>query len=309
MIWQTTRFALDLQRPQVMGIVNLTPDSFSDGGRHADAAAGLRHAERLLREGADILDVGGESTRPGSPAVPADEEWRRIEGFLQEALRWQVPISLDTYKAQTMRRALALGVDIVNDIWALQQPGALDAVAGHPRCGVCLMHMHRDPQTMQKAPMQGDVLAQVAEFLGERAGVLRAQGVARERIVLDYGIGFGKTVAQNFSLLARQSELLALGYPLLAGWSRKSSLGAVLAEGGEPPAPEQRVSASVAAALMAVERGARIVRVHDVRETVQALRVLAQVQMQALEQAQAQGRMQPATQAAEAAAGSARPGR
>ena len=280
MIWQTTRFALDLQRPQVMGIVNLTPDSFSDGGRHADTAAGLRHAERLLREGADVLDIGGESTRPGSPVVPADEEWRRIEGFLQEALRWQVPISVDTYKAQTMRRALALGVDIVNDIWALQQPGALQAVAEHPACGVCLMHMHRDPQTMQKAPMQGDVLPQVAAFLHERVQALRAQGVAAERIVLDYGIGFGKTVAQNFSLLARQAELLALGYPLLAGWSRKSSLGAVLAESAEPPAPEQRVAASVAAALMAVERGARIVRVHDVRETVQALKVHAHVQAQ-----------------------------
>jgi len=277
MIWQTTRFALDLQRPLVMGIVNLTPDSFSDGGRHAETAAGLRHAERLLREGADILDVGGESTRPGSPAVPADEEWRRIEGFLQEALRWQVPISVDTYKPETMRRALAMGVDIVNDIWALQQPGALQAVAEHPRCGACLMHMHRDPQTMQKAPMQGDVLPQVADFLRARAQALRAQGVAAERIVLDYGIGFGKTVAQNFSLLARQSELLDLGYPLLAGWSRKSSLGAVLAEGGEPPAPEQRVAASVAAALLAVERGARVVRVHDVRETVQALAVHAQV--------------------------------
>ena len=277
MIWQTTRFALDLQRPQVMGIVNLTPDSFSDGGRHADTAAGLRHGERLLREGADVLDIGGESTRPGSPVVPADEEWRRIEGFLHEALRWQVPISVDTYKPETMRRALALGVDIVNDIWALQQPGALQAVAEHPACGVCLMHMHRDPQTMQKAPMQGDVLPQVAAFLNERAQALRAQGVAAERIVLDYGIGFGKTVAQNFSLLARQSELLDLGYPLLAGWSRKSSLGAVLAEGGEPPAPEQRVAASVAAALLAVERGARVVRVHDVRETVQALAVHAQV--------------------------------
>ena len=209
--------------------------------------------------------------------MPADEEWRRIEGFLQEALRWQVPISVDTYKPETMRRALAMGVDIVNDIWALQQPGALQAVAEHPRCGACLMHMHRDPQTMQKAPMQGDVLPQVADFLRARAQALRAQGVAAERIVLDYGIGFGKTVAQNFSLLARQSELLDLGYPLLAGWSRKSSLGAVLAEGGEPPAPEQRVAASVAAALLAVERGARVVRVHDVRETVQALAVHAQV--------------------------------
>ena len=273
MIWQTSRFDIDLTRPQVMGIVNLTPDSFSDGGRHASTDAGLRHAEQLLRDGADMLDIGGESTRPGSPAVPADEEWRRIGDFLREALRWNVPISVDTYKAETMRAALGLGVDIVNDIWALQQPGTEAAVAAHPRCGVCLMHMHRDPQTMQKAPMQGDVVPQVAAFLAQRAHSLRAQGVAAERIVLDYGIGFGKTVAQNFSLLARQRELLGLGYPLLAGWSRKSSLGAVLGQGGEAPAPAERVSASVAAALLAVERGARIVRVHDVAPTVQALTV------------------------------------
>ena len=274
MIWQTTRFDIDLSQPQVMGIVNLTPDSFSDGGRHAGTAQGLCHAEQLLREGAHILDVGGESTRPGSPVVPADVEWARIEGFLREAMRWKVPLSVDTYKPETMRKALDLGVDIVNDIWALQQPGALKAVASHPRCGVCLMHMHRDPQTMQKAPMQGDVLPAVADFLSQRAGALRERGVEAARIVLDYGIGFGKTVAQNFSLLARQQELLALGYPLLAGWSRKSSLGAVLARDGHAPEPSERVSASVAAALMAVERGAQIVRVHDVRETVQALCVL-----------------------------------
>jgi len=278
MIWQTTRFDIDLTVPRVMGIVNLTPDSFSDGGRHDSTTGGLRHAEQLLHEGADLLDVGGESTRPGSPVVPAEEEWRRIEGFLQEALRWQVPVSVDTYKPETMQRALDLGVDIVNDIWALQQPGALAVVGSHARCGVCLMHMHRDPQTMQKAPMQGDVLPTVAGFLQARADALRARGVAASRIVLDYGIGFGKTVAQNFSLLARQQELLALGYPLLAGWSRKSSLGAVLAREGQVPEPAERVSASVAAALLAVERGARIVRVHDVRETVDALRVLRHLQ-------------------------------
>lgn len=284
MIWQTTRFDIDLRQPQVMGIVNLTPDSFSDGGRHAGTAQGLRHAEQLLRDGAHMLDIGGESTRPGSPVVPADEEWRRIEGFLHEALRWNVPISVDTYKPETMRRALELGVDIVNDIWALQQPGALAAVAAHPRCGVCLMHMHRDPQTMQKAPMQGNVVPAVAAFLAERAAALRTAGVAPARIVLDYGIGFGKTVAQNFSLLAHQQALLALGYPVLAGWSRKSSLGAVLTQvrphenGGEPPAPAERQAASVAAALLAVARGAHIVRVHDVRETVDALCVLQQVQ-------------------------------
>ncbi len=278
MIWQTSRFDIDLETPRVMGIVNLTPDSFSDGGRHDSTQAGLRHAEQLLRDGAHILDIGGESTRPGSPSVPADEEWRRIEGFLREAVRWNVPLSVDTYKPETMQKALDLGVDIVNDIWALQQPGAEAVVAAHPRCGVCLMHMHRDPQTMQKAPMQGDVLPTVANFLQQRAGVLRQQGVAAARIVLDYGIGFGKTVEQNFSLLARQRELLALGYPLLAGWSRKSSLGAVLARGGEAPEPAQRQAASVAAALLAVERGARIVRVHDVRETVDALCVLGHTQ-------------------------------
>ena len=280
MLWQTSRFDLDLRVPRVMGIVNLTPDSFSDGGRHDSTLAGLQHAERLLRDGADILDIGGESTRPGSPVVPADEEWRRIEGFLREAVRWKVPLSVDTYKAETMRKALDLGVDIVNDIWALQQPGAQAVVAAHPRCGICLMHMHRDPQTMQKAPMQGDVVPEVAAFLSDRAMALRADGVQPSRIVLDYGIGFGKTVEQNFSLLARQSELLSLGYPLLAGWSRKSSLGAVLARDGQTPAPAQRQAASVAAAILAVERGARLVRVHDVRETVDALCVLRQVQAQ-----------------------------
>ncbi len=282
MIWQTTRFDIDLTQPRVMGIVNLTPDSFSDGGLHDSTSAGLRHAERLLREGSDMLDIGGESTRPGSPAVPAEEEWRRIEGFLREAVRWQVPLSVDTYKTETMRRALDLGVDIVNDIWALQQPGALAAVIAHPRCGVCLMHMHRDPQTMQKAPMAGDVLPAVTAFLQARAQALVERGVQASRIVLDCGIGFGKTVAQNFSLLARQHELLTLGYPLLAGWSRKSSLGAVLARGDNVPAPSQRVVASVAAALLAVERGARIVRVHDVRETVEALCVLRHVQSPAV---------------------------
>ncbi len=282
MIWQTSRFDIDLETPRVMGIVNLTPDSFSDGGRHDSPKAGLRHAEQLLRDGADMLDIGGESTRPGSPMVPADEEWRRIEGLLREAVRWNVPLSVDTYKPETMQKALDLGVDIVNDIWALQQPGAQAVVVAHPRCGVCLMHMHRDPQTMQKAPMQGDVVPAVAAFLAQRAALLREAGVAAQRIVLDYGIGFGKTVEQNFSLLARQQELQVMGYPLLAGWSRKSSLGAVLARGGEAPEPAKRQAASVAAALLAVERGARIVRVHDVRETVDALCVLRHVQKQGL---------------------------
>lgn len=269
MHWLTTRFEIDLTTPRVMGIVNVTPDSFSDGGRHASTAAALRHCEQLLKDGAHILDIGGESTRPGSPAVPLDEEIARVLPVVREAVKLGVPLSVDTYKPELMRAVLDAGADIVNDIWALRRGDALQVVVAHPRCGVCLMHMHRDPQTMQVAPMKGDVLPGVMDFLRERAADLTALGVARERIVLDPGIGFGKTVAQNFSLLARQAELLPLGFALLAGWSRKSSLGAVT--GREVPA--ERVAASVAAALLAVERGARVVRVHDVRDTMDALKV------------------------------------
>ncbi|RYF76767.1 MAG: dihydropteroate synthase [Comamonadaceae bacterium] len=252
-----------------MGIVNVTPDSFSDGGRHADALGALRHCESLLAEGADLLDIGGESTRPGSPAVPLEAELARVLPVVREALRFGVPISVDTSKPDVMRAALDLGADIVNDVWALRQPGALDAVAAHPSCGVCLMHMHRDPQTMQSAPMTGDAVSPVAAFLSERARALIGGGVQAARIVLDPGIGFGKTVEQNFSLLARQDALLDLGFPVLAGWSRKSSLGAVA--GIE--APEGRVVPSVVAAVLAAVRGARVLRVHDVRETVAALSV------------------------------------
>ena len=273
MHWQTTRFQLDLARPWVMGIVNLTPDSFSDGGQHAQGSQALRHAEQLLREGAGILDVGAESTRPGAQAVPLDEELARLMPFLREAVRWQVPISVDTYKPEVMQAVLDLGVDIVNDIWALRQPGAERVVAAHPSCGVCLMHMHRDPQTMQLQTMSGDVVSAVHQFLQARQQSLVAQGVDAARLVLDPGIGFGKTVVQNFELLARQSVLMALDRPVMAAWSRKSSLGAVLAQDGPIPPPLERLSASVAAALMAVERGARLVRVHDVKATVDALRV------------------------------------
>lgn len=273
MIWQTSRFAIDLARPQVMGIVNVTPDSFSDGGRHDSTAAALRHCEQLLKEGADILDIGGESTRPGSPAVPLDEELSRVVPLVREAVTLGVPISVDTYKPEVMRAVLDLGADIVNDIWALRHPGAAAAVAAHPLCGVCLMHMHRDPQTMQQAPMDGDVVPQVLSFLELQAHNLLALGVEKTRILLDAGIGFGKTVEQNFALLARHSELLAAGYPLLAGWSRKSSLGAVT--GLEV---DQRMVPSVAAAVLAVERGASVVRVHDVRETVAALAVWSAMQ-------------------------------
>lgn len=268
MLWQTTRFAVDLTRPQIMGIVNVTPDSFSDGGQHASTAAALRHCEQLLTEGAHILDIGGESTRPGSPAVPLQDELDRVVPVVAGAVRLGVPVSVDTYKPEVMQAVLDLGADIVNDIWALRQPGAAEVVARHPVCGVCLMHMHRDPQTMQTAPLEGEVVPQVLAFLEQSARSLQALGVQKNRIVLDPGIGFGKTVAQNFALLARQRELLDLGYPVLAGWSRKSSLGAVT---GLPV--DERLMPSVTAAVLAVERGARIVRVHDVRATVQALAV------------------------------------
>jgi dihydropteroate synthase len=268
-IWRTARFAIDLAQPRVMGIVNVTPDSFSDGGAHASTEAAVRHCVQLVEEGADILDIGGESTRPGSPAVPLAEELDRVLPVVREAVKLGVPVSVDTYKPEAMRAALELGADIVNDVWALRQPGARQAVAAHPSCGVCLMHMHRDPQTMQAAPMEGDVLPAVRAFLEDQTQLLLALKVDASRIVLDPGIGFGKTVAQNFSLLARQQELLAAGRPLLIGWSRKSSLGAVT--GIESAAG--RMVPSVAAAILAVERGASIVRVHDVRETVAALAV------------------------------------
>ena len=269
MIWTTTRFDIGLTRPQVMGIVNVTPDSFSDGGQSATTALALHHCERLLREGADLLDIGGESTRPGSSPLPLADELARVLPVVREAVLLGVPISVDTYKPEVMRAVLELGADAINDIWALRQGDALQVVATHPRCGVCLMHMHRDPQTMQVAPMAGDVLAPVSDFLRDRAAALTAIGVLSTRIVLDPGIGFGKTLAQNFSLLARQQELMALGFPLLAGWSRKSSLGAVT---GRELASD-RVSSSVAAALLSVDRGATVVRVHDVRETVDALKI------------------------------------
>lgn len=266
--WQTTRFRIDLQRPQVMGIVNVTPDSFSDGGRFLDPVAALAHAERLLTDGAAILDIGAESTRPGARTPDADEEWARLAPVLAGAVSLGVPVSVDTSSPEVMRAALDLGVDIVNDVRALQRAGALEIVATHPRAGLCLMHMLGEPGTMQADPVYDDVVRSVRDFLRERRDAAVAAGIAVERIVLDPGIGFGKTPAHNLTLLRRQGELLDLGLPLLVGWSRKSTLGRLT---GRPAS--QRQAASVAAALMAVQAGARIVRVHDVAETVDALKV------------------------------------
>jgi dihydropteroate synthase len=267
-IWQTTRFAIDLGQPRVMGIVNVTPDSFSDGGRHADAASAIAHCDTLLREGAHILDIGGESTRPGARTPSAEDELQRVLPVLRHAVTLGVPVSVDTSQPLVMHAALDLGVDIINDVRALQRPGALDALAGHATAGVCLMHMQGEPGTMQAAPSYGDVVSEVRDFLADRLVALRERGVDACRIVVDPGIGFGKDVGHNLALLRRQHELLALGAPLLVGWSRKSTLGALTGR-----AVGDRLAASLAAALLAVQRGARIVRAHDVAATVDALMV------------------------------------
>jgi dihydropteroate synthase len=260
------KFKFDLARPLVMGIVNVTPDSFSDGGHHASVAAAIAHARQLFEEGADILDIGGESTRPGAASVSEKDELDRVLPVIK-GLRG-IPISIDTYKPGVMRAALAAGACMVNDVNALQAPGALEVVA-KSNAAVCLMHKQGDPQNMQQQPRYQNVIAEVYSFLRERIAAAEAAGIAGERIVVDPGFGFGKTLAHNLDLLRGLEEFRALGVPVLAGLSRKSMLGAITGrEVGE------RAAASVAAALLAVQRGAAIVRVHDVRETVDALKVL-----------------------------------
>ncbi|MCC9598086.1 MULTISPECIES: dihydropteroate synthase [unclassified Rubrivivax] len=271
-VWQTARFRIDLSRPRVMGIVNATPDSFSDGGRYRDADAARAHCDALVEQGVDILDIGGESTRPGSVAPDVDEELARVLPVVRHAVTLGVPVSVDTSTPEVMRAVLAAGADIVNDVRSLLRPGALEAVAAHPTAGVCVMHMRGEPATMQSLTDYDDVVAEVAGFLRERAAALEAAGIARERIAADPGVGFAKTAAHNLELLARQRELLDLQMPLLVGWSRKGTLGQLT---GRPAG--ERLAASVAAALMAVERGARIVRVHDVGATVDALKVWSAV--------------------------------
>ncbi|MBP6336195.1 MAG: dihydropteroate synthase [Vitreoscilla sp.] len=268
MIWQTTRFQIDLARPQVMGIVNVTPDSFSDGGQHADTASACAHCDQLLAEGVDILDIGGESTRPGSDMPSLDEELARVLPVVRHAVTLGLPVSVDTSRPEVIRAVLDVGADIINDVRALTWPGALEAVAAHGRTGVCLMHMQGQPKTMQAAPAYQDVVAEVKAFLAERLAQVRMAGIADERITLDPGYGFGKLIEHNLGLFQRQQELLSLGRPLLVGWSRKGMLGQIT---GRPKG--ERMVASVAAALAAITRGARIVRVHDVAATVDAIKV------------------------------------
>jgi dihydropteroate synthase len=270
MIWQTSRFRIDLTRPQVMGIVNVTPDSFSDGGRFALADAARAHCDLLVAQGADILDIGGESTRPGARLPDTAEQLERVLPVLRHAVTLGVPVSVDTADPAVMAAALALGVDILNDVRALQAPGALAVAAAHASAGICMMHMQGEPGSMQVAPHydSDDVVGAVEAFLAERRDAALAAGIALDRIALDPGIGFGKTPAHNLALAVHQRRLLELGCPLLLGWSRKSTLGQLT---GRPVG--ERTVASVAAAIAAVQQGAAIVRVHDVAETVDALKV------------------------------------
>jgi dihydropteroate synthase len=250
---------LPLDRPLLMGVVNITPDSFSDGGKFLDPQAAIAHGRRLIEEGADILDIGGESSRPGARAVAEREELDRVVPVLK-ALK-DVPVSVDTRRPSVMRAVLAEGASMINDIEALTAPGALDAVADGD-CAVCLMHKQGDPATMQRDPRYGDVVAEVKEFLTARIAACEIAGIERDRITVDPGFGFGKTAGHNFSLLKRLPELAALGVPVLAGWSRKSTLGTVT---GRPVG--ERLAGSLAAALLALQGGATILRVHDVKET------------------------------------------
>lgn len=248
-----------------MGIVNVTPDSFSDGGKYASIDKALKHCEQLIHEGAAILDIGAESTRPGATSVPLEQELERLQPILERAIQLNVPISVDTYKPEVMKMALELGIDIINDIWGFRQPNADLVVAEFATCGLCVMHMYGEPISMQVLPMQGEAVSAVHHFLKTRIDHLKTLGISSDRICIDPGYGFGKTVEQNFEILANQTHFQSLEAPILIGWSRKSSLGAVTGCG-----VNDRLIPSVAAALLAVERGANIVRVHDVAQTRQA---------------------------------------
>ena len=271
-VWNVRGRALTLDRVLVMGIVNVTPDSFADGGRYLNHANALAHARELIDEGADIIDIGGESTRPGAADVSPDEEVRRVVPLLEALAGSVIPLSVDTSKPEVMRAALAAGAAIINDVRALQQPGAAEAVAEYD-CGVVLMHMQGAPSTMQQAPHYRDVTKDVVQFLAQRVQYAQARGIDKRRIAIDPGFGFGKSDAHNFTLLSQLSELERMQVPIVVGLSRKSMLGRASGR-----AVDDRVAASVAAALLAAERGANIVRVHDVAATRDALSVLKALQ-------------------------------
>lgn len=261
------RFELHLERPFIMGIVNVTPDSFSDGDQHFEADEAIAHARLLIEQGADILDIGGESTRPGADPVSVQEELKRILPVIEALRSADIPLSIDTFKPEVMRKALDAGADLINDIYGFRQPGALEAVADS-NCGLCIMHMQGEPKTMQHTPRYDDVLRDVEQFLHERLAVMLAAGVNKRRISLDPGFGFGKTPEQNYLLLRRLQELDSQGCPWLVGLSRKSMIGHVTGR-----VPAERVAGSIAAALAAVARGAHIIRVHDVAATLDAIKV------------------------------------
>jgi dihydropteroate synthase len=263
------RHRLNLDRPLVMGVLNVTPDSFSDGGRYLDAMAAFDGAREMIDAGADIIDIGGESTRPGAAATPEAVELERVLPLVERIAALGTPVSVDTRKSAVMRAAIAAGASMINDVSALRAPGALEAVAAAAvPVAVCLMHMRGEPSTMQQDVAYADVVTEVGAFLAERAGACEDAGIGRERIAVDPGFGFGKTVEHNLDLLRRLPELVALGYPVVVGLSRKSTIGALTGR-----VVDERLPGSVAAALSAVSRGAKIVRVHDVRETVDALKV------------------------------------
>jgi dihydropteroate synthase len=264
-VFRCGSYTFALSRPLIMGIVNVTPDSFADGGRYFDKARAVEHAQRLIDEGADILDIGGESTRPGAEAISAAEEMRRVLPVVEAVSGKGVPVSVDTNKAEVMQRALAAGASMINDISALRSAEAM-AVVAQSACAVCLMHMQNDPATMQTAPHYEDLVGEIRAYLSARVAAAEAAGIDRERIVIDPGFGFGKTAAHNLVLLRELAEFTGLGVPVLVGWSRKGTIGRITGR-----ATEDRVHGSVAAALMAVERGAAIVRVHDVAATRDAL--------------------------------------
>lgn len=267
--WRCGHFLFDFTRrkkPLVMGILNATPDSFSDGGKFRTASDAIIQAELMIKSGADLIDIGGESTRPGATPISLQEELDRVLPIIEALKGCGIPLSIDTYKAETMRQALRTGVDCVNDIWALRQDEAVSAVLESKDCGIVLMHMQRDPLTMQFDPDYQDVIVEVSQFLGERAKLLIQNGIGRDRIAIDPGFGFGKSLEHNINMLSHFASFTTLGFPLLAGISRKSMLGKITGK-----ETHERMATSIAAAIMAADRGAQIIRVHDVAETVDAL--------------------------------------